>query len=563
MAKLLHSGPISTVAAQGTLWASGGYDNRIILWDTRFGQPQALAQGVHDHLVNHCEFSPDGRHLVSAGSDYTARIWSLPALTLQTVLSGHGDDVDMAVFSPDSQWVATCALDRAVRVFDLTGRCHHTFLGHAGNIISLLWRPDGRTLVSSGVDGTVREWSLDSGTQANCHDLQGIRTDTIVTDTLGRILAGDDRGRIAILTDGPPRYLQAHQAGVKKLVFSAEERVLVSLSYDRTLAIWSLGQDGALTEQQRAALPALIWSRAAAVLTGGRLLVGTFGTRPAVYDWRQDRWELDGIEAGNSINAVTIQDGHCFTVGDAGVVRRDGQPWAQMHSLCNFLVAAGSRLFTGGQLGQLFDAHTGALVFEFHSPLNCGTTFTRAGRLHLAVGTYTGELLIFDHADGDGIGLVATIAAFGSAVKGLTCNGDLLFAVCASTAIAWYDCASLTLTRAVAHAHDKIANACACAGPGRVATVARDRTLRLWSDQATEVHLTPHPNSVKCLAASLDGTRLLTGSYGGTIAAFDLPSRAWTRFERISSAGIASITFDPAHDCFIAADYDGGLHVVH
>jgi WD40 repeat protein len=69
-----HVGPIAGVAAHGSWIASAGYDNRLILWDAT--SRRALARSAHDHLVNACAFSHDGRYLVSASSDYSARIWS-------------------------------------------------------------------------------------------------------------------------------------------------------------------------------------------------------------------------------------------------------------------------------------------------------------------------------------------------------------------------------------------------------------------------------------------------------------------------------------------------------
>ena len=55
-----HEGPISGIATFGDrLVATAGYDNQIILWDSR--ERRALARGCHDHLVNQCEFSADGK----------------------------------------------------------------------------------------------------------------------------------------------------------------------------------------------------------------------------------------------------------------------------------------------------------------------------------------------------------------------------------------------------------------------------------------------------------------------------------------------------------------------
>ena len=231
-----HQGPIAGIAASGPFVATAGYDNRLILWDAT--SKRAVARSLHDHLVNHCTFSSDGRMVATASSDYSARVWEVPSLRLKATLIGHEDDVDMAVFSPDDTLVATCALDRTIRIFDISGRCLKVLRGHTGNILSVAWTRDGKRLVSSSVDGTVREWDA-RGIEVRRNDLD-VRTDTLVIDADGRILAGDDQGRIAIIIDGRISFTQAHQAGVKKISFDETAGILVTLSYDRTIAIWNV-----------------------------------------------------------------------------------------------------------------------------------------------------------------------------------------------------------------------------------------------------------------------------------------------------------------------------------
>lgn len=555
-----HSGPISCVATYGAYVATAGYDNRVILWDA--DTHTALAQGMYDHLVNHCSFSADGQYLVSAGSDYSARIWELPSLRLRAVLTDHNDDVDMAVFSPDNSTVATCALDRTVRIFDVQGRCLHTFLGHTGNIISLLWSLDGKQLVSSSVDGTVRTWDIELGIESSCFDLDGVRTDTIVMDGYGRIIAGDDLGRLAIISQGQIIYYEAHQAGIKKLVYCDQRQLLASLSYDRTMAFWAISPAGIVEELQRTGLPDVIWSRAAAFLNENELVVGTFGSTYAVYDWQQDSWTIDGSVVGNGINAVVIHQSHVYTVGDAGTVCKNEQIMTELGSLCNFLLPAEQRLFAGGQLGQLFDALSGKVLYQHHSPLNCGALFYRSGLAHIAVGSYTGEMLVFALHEDHSVELVRELSIYKNAIKSIAANNDQLFSVCASSDIAWHSCQDLSLIKNINKAHDKIANACCQIADYGFASVSRDRTLRLWLDDEQAVYATPHVNSVKCIGVSADGHTLLTGSYGGTLAGFDVVNRCWTSFHRPTIAGISSITYDSLRHCFLAASYDGGVYAI-
>lgn len=189
--------------------------------------------------------------------------------------------------------------------------------------------------------------------------------------------------------------------------------------------------------------------------------------------------------------------------------------------------------------------------------------FYRAAQPHIAIGSYTGEALIFSLQSDNSIRLEKEIKVFENAIKGMVADQHRLFSVCASTDIAWHNCADLSLALKIARAHEKIANACCKAGDAGFASVARDRTLRIWIDGAQEVYPTPHSNSVKCICASHDGKSLMTGSYGGTLAGFHFPTRTWTSFERPTTAGISSITFDPVQNCFLAASYDGEVHIAH
>jgi WD40 repeat protein len=122
-----------------------------------------------------------------------------------------------------------------------------------------------------------------------------------------------------------------------------------------------------------------------------------------------------------------------------------------------------------------------------------------------------------------------------------------------------------SVQRRVDQAHDKIANACCVVGPGRFASVGRDRNLRLWDTQDSDsdgCYASPQPHSVKCLAVDDGLTTVLTGCYGGTLARFDLASRRWTDMQRPTDAGISAITWDRRQQRFLAASFDGGIFPV-
>ena len=64
-------------------------------------------------------YSPDGKYIVTASDDGTARIWD--AATGQEVrqLSGHTDWVLSAAYSPDGKHIVTASGDRTARIWDV------------------------------------------------------------------------------------------------------------------------------------------------------------------------------------------------------------------------------------------------------------------------------------------------------------------------------------------------------------------------------------------------------------------------------------------------------------
>ncbi|MEU2915880.1 WD40 repeat domain-containing protein [Streptomyces massasporeus] len=554
-----HHSPISGVAAHGgRLVATAGYDNQLVLWDAH--TRRALARAVHDHLTNQVSFSPDGRHLVSSSSDYTARLWSVPDLKLLAVLCDHEDDVEMSAFHPSAELIATASRDHRVRVYDFSGTLLHTFTGHTADVISVEWAADGDELVSSSDDGTVKRWSLRTGGLLRDSDLGGVETDTVAVTPEGTVYAGNDEGEIVVLAGDGTDVHRAHAAGVKRLVLDSAQGRLVSLSYDRTLRVWDV--TGGLRPVATSTFPADVWPRSCAFLDGDTLAFATFGSSYALHRITDGTWDLDHVEPTHGVNAVAMHEGRRLTVGDAGIVRTDGVPSAETGSLCNFLTPVGGRVFSGGQLGVVFDALTGETLYRHRSPLNCAAAFDRAGVVHVVVGAYTGEGLVFSVRDDGTVVHEATLPLHTGAVKGVAVSDGRIFAVCADAAASWFSTRDLAEVARVDAAHDRIANGCAALPGARFASVSRDRVLRLWDGHAASAHPTPHDHSVKCVAATPDGRYVATGSYSGLVALLDTASGTWPMVRRPTTAGISSLCHDPRRALFLAGSYDGQVYEI-
>ncbi|MFB6603805.1 WD40 repeat domain-containing protein [Streptomyces noursei] len=559
---IAHRSPISGIAAyQDKYIASAGYDNQVILWDQATKRP--VNRVLHDHLANQCAFSPDGTLLVTSSCDYSARLWSVPDLKLRAVFNAQADDVEMSAFHPTREWIATASRDHNLRVYDFTGTLVHCCVGHTADVISVDWSADGEQLVTSSDDGTVKRWSAATGALLEDIDLGGVETDTIVSAPDGTLYAGNDGGQIVVIHGADRTTVQGHDAGIKRLVLSAERSLLVSLSYDRKLLLWDTSARE-LRQIGQSDIPDDVWPRSCAFAAKDTLVFGTFGASYRTYDYLSGQWSDADVPTTPGINAVCADGGSVYTVGDAGIVLRDTAVHGQTGSLCNFLTPLSPTVMvTGGQLGKLMDAATGRVLHQHRSPLNCGVRYDVDGTTHLLVGAYTGEGLVF-RLDADGrLHHVADVPLHENAVKGVAFSGDLLFSVCADTGVAWHDARTRELVHRIDAAHDRIANGCVGLADGHFASVGRDLKLRLWApDFTSRVIPTTHPNSIKCVAADASGRLIATGSYHGHVKIYDRDRDRWTTEERPTTAGISSLSHDPDRGLFLAGSYDSQVYEI-
>jgi WD40 repeat protein len=555
-----HLGPISGIACHGGRYvATAGYDNQVILWDAATGR--SLARGLHDHLVNQCDFDPRGEYLVTASSDYTARLWSLPHLRLVRVLAAHDDDVMRAAFSPDGERIATCSLDGTLAVFTRDGQLTHRLRGHTGMIENVDWSRDSSRLQSCGTDGTLRTWDAVTGECLAVKRFEG-DLDVIVTLQDGGCFVGGHDGCVThINADGGTRAFPGHASGVKRLALSPDQSSLISLSYDNSLVLWDVDAEGGLSEAQRSIYPDCVWARSAAFLDGERLVHGTFGSKYAVWNWADNSWDLSGIEPTRGLNAVMVSEGRVYAIGDAGRLICDGEPIGGPGTLCNFLVRAGDLILTGGQKGVVYDAVCGEALYAHHAPLNCGVAFESEGGLRVAVGAYSGDLIVFRLEQGR-LTFDRVLKAHHNAIKGVATDGRRVFAGCADGELSIHDAWSLERLALIEGAHENILND-ACAYRDGFATISRDLTLGLWRDEGPVRLPTRHAHSIKCVAADDAGGLIATGSYVGVVEVYDAAAGRWLDPPvRPTAAGVSSLTWHPGRGAFLAASYDGSVYEV-
>jgi toxoflavin biosynthesis protein ToxC len=304
-AVLRHDGSISGVAAHEDRYiATAGGDSRVILWDKATGK--SISSSSHDDVINDCAFSRDGRYLVTSSSDCTARLWSVPDLSLKAVLADHGDNVTTSAFHPVEELIATASQDSFVRIYDFHARLVAKFGGVVGEVVWLDWSHDGRELVALSDDGQMTRWPW-----ANTQPIDAIGVSSAGGNDYAPTAANavsyqeNNCGQAVSVRNQHATPVEARDTDIDRLVIDPQKSLLACIS-DGTLAVWDISTP---TPMPIAAttLPDDVWAHSCAFAGMSRLVFGTFGTTHRTYDYIHDEWQAGDIAPTNGVRAVCVR----------------------------------------------------------------------------------------------------------------------------------------------------------------------------------------------------------------------------------------------------------------
>jgi hypothetical protein len=213
-----------------------------------FRHPRMMGQGIRESFSGETPrivaFSPDGKKIVTAGLDGTARLWSAETGAPIGEPMRHENGVGAVAFSPDGRRVLTGSYDETARLWSAeTGAPIGEPMRHSDWVLAVAFSPDGRRVLTSSPDTTARLWSAETGAPI----AEPMRHEDSV---LAVAFSPDGRCVLTGSSDKTARLWNAetgasigepmrHEGSVLAVAFSPDGRRILTGSSDKTAWVWS------------------------------------------------------------------------------------------------------------------------------------------------------------------------------------------------------------------------------------------------------------------------------------------------------------------------------------
>lgn len=245
------------VSPDGRLLAAGDKDGHVMVWEISSGS-LLFKKYAHRFSVWTVAFSPDGTLLASGAFDGTVRLWDTgswievglliePRLVdAETKDRAHMGWVRCVAFSPDSRTIATSGCDGYVRVWDVdTLRLRQDAIQAGINVYFVAFSPDGRYLGCVTNPGEIRLYRTDTWEEAM--RLRAERISSVYAMAFSpdgaTVFVGGFSNKVEVWDLGARAMLTEHVGHTDSIwglvVFPDGERV-VTTSRDGTVRLWRI-----------------------------------------------------------------------------------------------------------------------------------------------------------------------------------------------------------------------------------------------------------------------------------------------------------------------------------
>lgn len=146
--------------------ATAGYDGKIGLFKLGGQEEQNPPFKAHDGIVEGVSFSNDGKQLLSSGQDRLIKLWNIQTSppTVSQNFPPVNDTPMWSSWSPDNQSIAAVGRSLAIDVYHTASRrLQYHLTGHEQTVFKAVFSPDSQQLATVSGDTTAKFWELGQG----------------------------------------------------------------------------------------------------------------------------------------------------------------------------------------------------------------------------------------------------------------------------------------------------------------------------------------------------------------------------------------------------------------
>ncbi|KAL0275371.1 UNVERIFIED_CONTAM: hypothetical protein PYX00_003232 [Menopon gallinae] len=229
---------------------SGGHDSIIRQWNCKnLSEPFIQCMEHHTDWVNDIVLCCNGKHLISASSDTTVKVWNTSKGFCMSTLRTHKDYVKALAYAKDREQVASGGLDKAIFLWDINTLTALTasnntvttssLPGNKDSIYSLAMNPSGSVILSGSTEKVIRVWDPRSCSKQMKLKGHADNVKALVVNRDGtQCLSGSSDGIIKLWNLGQQRCIQTfqfHDKGVWALLATENFTHVISGGRDRKI----------------------------------------------------------------------------------------------------------------------------------------------------------------------------------------------------------------------------------------------------------------------------------------------------------------------------------------
>jgi WD40 repeat protein len=479
------------------------------------------------------------------------------------ILRGHQGSIFYATFSPDGKQILTAAADNTARLWSAhDGALVAALEGHKGEVLKALFSPDGTRIVTGSSDGTARLWDTATGSLIDvlrAHESTPFKTRGYVSE----VAFSPDSTRLITVSrsDHEPRVwdaktgkqistLAGHDFEVTCVAFSADSKFIVTGEHGHPVRVWDPSSGAALAQLGRTLGKIEVDSTPVESVSfspdGTKVFVGYDSGMIQIWDWKKNRkvgqgeFVFKAHDAGVSSIAFSPDAQNFVTSSADGTARtwstKDDPPTdvigtpiailrghqgpvrSAVYSPNGDLILTASsdntaRVWSeyGGKLIYTLGSHDGAVESAIFSPdgkrLLTASSDGTARIWEMESATRLSTVGVNPEASRENVTTIKT-AAFspdGTSILTASLNGRFII---------WDARSGARKSRSAGNSSVRNFNVAAFSPDGSsVATGGTDKAVWLWRANGGTIRpLRGHDGQINAVAFSYNGTRLVTAS---------------------------------------------------